>query len=107
MAHAIGSANPVSACAAPTVIWRLPRRAAPQGEEAPLKKQDAPGNPWVFTPRGGAESTPAATQQSDDAVMAAAMQAVLATPRGSAAVDDALMAGAANKIFKFPMRQSV
>ena len=44
---------------------------------------------------------PAPVDEADDAVMAAAMQAVLATPRQKAAgtVDDSPMAGAANKMF--------
>ena len=40
-------------------------------------------------------------------IATAAMQAVLATPRGSAAVDDALISGAASKIFKLPPKQRV
>jgi len=70
--------------------------------------------PWAITPRGGGEANPA-TLQSDDAVMAAAMQAVLATPRssrggpsrGGLAVDDSVMAGAVSKMFKMPQRQCV
>ena len=48
------------------------------GGAPPLQKVQgsAPGSAWVATPRAGPDgSAPAATLQSDDAVMAAAMQA--------------------------------
>lgn len=59
--------------------------------------------PFAFTPRGGSKSDAKANAEADDAVLAAAMQAVLATPRGTAAaggVNDAPIAGAVNKMFK-------
>ena len=73
--------------------WLMVTFGTPRGTQVPppttLPKPSA-------TPRNTT-----AGQQSDDAVLAAAMQAVLATPRGTShAVDDKPMAGAFNKMFK-------
>ena len=73
--------------------WLMVTFGTPRGTQVPppttLPKPSA-------TPRNTT-----AGKQSDDAVLAAAMQAVLATPRGTShAVDDKPMAGALNKMFK-------
>jgi len=88
------------------------------GEGAGIDEQMGKAAEWLTeafgTPRGTQVPPPTllpkpsqtprntrAGQQSDDAVLAAAMQAALATPRGtSQAVDDKPMAGAFNKMFK-------
>jgi len=57
-----------------------------------------------FTPRGKSCGSGAASEAADDAVLRAAMQAALATPRGAAEnvrhLDDTPMVGAVNKMFK-------
>ena len=64
-----------------------------------------PGNPWAFTPRPNAPAEQAsATRASDDAVLAAAMSAVLSTPRGDvggpSVVPDAVLGHGMSKMFK-------
>ena len=84
--------------------FATPREGAPLQKVHGSRSGAAPQTPRGGAPPGGVGGV---TQQSDDAVLAAAMQAVLATPRGSAAVDDALISGAASKIFKLPPKQRV
>jgi hypothetical protein len=108
-----GTDADVDARMADAVSWLQSTFATPRapGAAPPLQKVGgaAPGNPWVRTPRAGPDgSTAPATQQSDDAVMAAAMQAVLATPRPAASdAADVTISSAANKIFGFPSKQRV
>ena len=69
------------------------------------RRTDAPGNPWAFTPRPNAPAEQAsATRASDDAVLAAAMSAVLSTPRGDvggpSVVPDAVLGHGMSKMFK-------
>ena len=90
-----GDANPdgMDAQMTEAAEWLMVTFGTPRGTQVPppttLPKPSA-------TPRNTT-----AGKQSDDAVLAAAMQAVLATPRGTShAVDDKPMAGALNKMFK-------